>query len=415
MARSTRDANLETRTKRLALKPGRRHWRSVGKGLAMGYRRGAHGGAWYMRMGLPDNRYRVEAIGTADDHQDADGVKVFDFFQAQDKVRELSGQRVKTPLRMTVEDALNDYFAWAELNTKSHAKMRLTAKRYIWPKLGSRRVTDLTVSELRKWHHEIAATKFKYKNPKKNAEPKPDDPDAPRRRKATANRVLSVLKAALNRAYYEEKVPFDDAWRKVKPFAGVAVARIRYLTATDAKRLVNGCDSDLRSLVQAALLTGCRYGELIRLKVGDYNPDTGTIHLKQTKSGKPRYVPVNDEGKAHFDRLAAGRMNDELVFLHADGTPWADSHQIRRMIDACERAKISPRVSFHDLRNTYGALLAMQGVSMKVIAELLGHSDTRITEKHYAHLQESYVAETLRKHLPKFGIARDDVVVPLQS
>jgi integrase len=81
------------------------------------------------------------------------------------------------------------------------------------------------------------------------------------------------------------------------------------------------------------------------------------------------------------------------------------------MKDACVRAKISPAISFHDLRNTYGALLAMQGVPIKVIAELLGHSDTRITEKHYAHLQDSYVADTLRKHLPKFGIDQGNVRV----
>jgi hypothetical protein len=46
----------------------------------------------------------------------------------------------------------------------------------------------------------------------------------------------------------------------------------------------------------------------------------------------------------------------------------------------------------------------MRGVPMAVIASALGHADTRITEKHYAHLAPSYVADTIRAHLPRLGI-----------
>ena len=70
------------------------------------------------------------------------------------------------------------------------------------------------------------------------------------------------------------------------------------------------------------------------------------------------------------------------------------------MLDACSRAKIAPAISFHILRHTFGATLAMRGVPMAVIAEQLGHADTRMTEKHYAHLAPSYVASTFRAPLP---------------
>jgi hypothetical protein len=46
---------------------------------------------------------------------------------------------------------------------------------------------------------------------------------------------------------------------------------------------------------------------------------------------------------------------------------------------------------------------------MAVIAEALGHADTRMTEKHYAHLRPSYVATTIRENLPTFGIKGDNV------
>ena len=61
------------------------------------------------------------------------------------------------------------------------------------------------------------------------------------------------------------------------------------------------------SLVQAALQTGCRYGELTRMEVHDFNPDSGTVSVRQSKSGKPRHVVLTDEGAALFTHLASGR------------------------------------------------------------------------------------------------------------
>ena len=43
---------------------------------------------------------------------------------------------------------------------------------------------------------------------------------------------------------------------------------------------------------------------------------------------------------------------------------------------------------------------------MGAIAEQLGHADTRMTEKHYAHLAPPYVADTIRAHFPTLGLAR---------
>jgi integrase len=84
------------------------------------------------------------------------------------------------------------------------------------------------------------------------------------------------------------------------------------------------------------------------------------------------------------------------------------------MVQACQRAKIKPAISFHALRHTHGSTLAMRGVPMAVIAEQLGHADTRMTEKHYAHLAPSYVAETIRAHFPMLGIGVDEAIAPLR-
>src|SRR5262249_41935081 len=84
MARTVRDANLETRTARLRL-PIRSepYWRGLEKGFALGYRRRGRGGTWLARRRPADGGYAERKIGTSDDLQDADGVAVLDYGQAQ--------------------------------------------------------------------------------------------------------------------------------------------------------------------------------------------------------------------------------------------------------------------------------------------------------------------------------------------
>ena len=123
-----------------------------------------------------------------------------------------------------------------------------------------------------------------------------DDPEVRRQRKSSSNRVLTILKAALNLAYANGNAPSDHAWKRVKPFKDADAARIRYLTIAEAQRLINAADPEFRVLVQAALMTGARYSELCRLRVEDFNPDSGTLHIRTSKSGKPRHVTLTEEG-----------------------------------------------------------------------------------------------------------------------
>jgi integrase len=114
---------------------------------------------------------------------------------------------------------------------------------------------------------------------------------------------LGLLKAALNLAWKEKKVESNDAWLRVDLFRGVDIPRARYLSVTEAQRLINAAQGDFRVLVQAALQTGARYQELARLKVGDFNADTGTLHIRKTKTNKDRHIVLSEEGRAYFGDL----------------------------------------------------------------------------------------------------------------
>jgi len=208
-------------------------------------------------------------------------------------------------------------------------------------------------------------------------------------------------------------VTSDDAWRRAKPFRGVETARVRYLSEAECLRLVNACEPAFRDLVRGAMLTGCRYSELTTVHVADFNADAGVVTVRDSKAGKPRHVVLTVEGQKLFAGLTAGKLGDDPIFVRRDGGVWGKSHQLRSMLDACNRAKIKPAVSFHVLRHTHGSTLAMRGVPMGVIAEQLGHADTRMTEKHYAHLAPSYVADTIRAHFPTLGITDAGTVRPM--
>ena len=54
-------------------------------------------------------------------------------------------------------------------------------------------------------------------------------------------------------------------------------------------------------------------------------------------------------------------------------------------------------------RHSYASLLTKAGVPLQVVASALGHADARMTEKHYAHLSPTHVAQLIRDNLPPLG------------
>lgn len=420
MARIIKNAKLDTRSSRTKLRERREpYWAIISSGCQLGYRRGAKGGTWIAKLRIDDGKRYYESLGAADDIRDADGLTVFSFVQAQEKARQFFKRKAKelsgdytSDGPYTVELALEDYFRKRERSgSKGVSKDKSAANKRILAKLGNLKVSKLTTRRVRDWHQDLAEAPKEVRASKSNTKQtcRPIDKknaDAVRARRATANRTLTVLKAALNHAYAEERAPANEAWSKVKPFPKVDSAIVRFLTADEIYRLVNACDGAFKSLVQAALVSGCRYGELTRMQARDYNEESGTITVQESKSGKPRHVALTDEGKELFRQSTAGQGGKDLIFLRDDKNPWGASHQQRPLEIASERARIEPATTFHILRHTYASMLAMKGVPMGVIAAQLGHSDTRMTEKHYAHLAPSYIADTVRAALPAMGIVK---------
>jgi hypothetical protein len=126
----------------------------------------------------------------------------------------------------TVARAMADYVEdYRRCGGKASDSILSVARRNILPELGNISLVKLTTRRLLDWHRAIAERPRCWRS-------RPGgttnlavfdrrDAEAVRRRRATANRVLTYLKAALNHAWRAGLVASDDAWRRVKPFRSV--------------------------------------------------------------------------------------------------------------------------------------------------------------------------------------------------
>jgi integrase len=352
-------------------------------------------------------------------------LSVFGFAQAQErarrwfdrKAREQAGDFAPLDRPYTVADALAEYRAdYLRRGGKAVDRLDWSAAAWIEPQLGPVDIAKLTKARIIAWHQKIAEQPPRLRSKAGEAarhREADSSPEGVRRRRSTANRVLTILKAALNHAHREGRCSSDDGWRTVRAFREADAARLRYLSDDEARRLVNACPADFRMLVTGALLTGARYGELASMVVDDFNADAGTMRVRISKGGKPRHIVLTQEGREFFARLAAGQTGSTRLFLRQNGKPWGKSEQQRPLARACEAARIDPPTNFHALRHTYASRLAMRGVPLAVISAQLGHSDTRMVETHYGHLSSGYVADTIRAAFGTLGLVEPSVVVAI--
>src|SRR5262249_54088668 len=174
-----------------------------GKGVEIGYRRRARGGTWLARRRDEAGSYAEHRIGTTDDLQDADGVVILDYGQAQraarqwwrtERRREDGHDTREGPF--SVKDAIEDYIkAYERRGGKAVYDTRRTAETHILPPLGSIAVAKLTARKITDWHHGLSDKRARARTKpgrKQNFRKIETGSDAIRKRRATANRILTV-------------------------------------------------------------------------------------------------------------------------------------------------------------------------------------------------------------------------------
>jgi len=424
MPRNRASFSLRTPTSRSRLEPRRQpYWESLQHGYSIGYRRSDTGGSWIAKV-VTDEIRKEKRIGGSDDQTDgrriaSNGDDVLSYREAVNKAWEWFNWIQYPEERIDIDaykvaDAVNEYMEDYAKRGKAEKTMRYSVKCNILEPLGALKVRSLTRKKISDWHHGIATSSARVRSGRSQNFKASNTADAQRKRRSTANRILNNFKAILNFAAREHG--FDDReWRAVKPFKGVDHAKVRFLNDAEIIRLANASQEPFRSLLVAALVTGARYGELSRMRVSDFDSDNGSVFIAESKSGKPRHVILTNEGKRHFEKVSRNKVSEDLIFVRETGNAWKKSEQARPLLEACKASKIEPAIGFHILRHTYASRLAIKAVPMMVIAKQLGHADTRMVEKHYAHLNQSYVKDTVRQAFTAIGLVDADNVIGLSE
>ncbi|MFU8925340.1 tyrosine-type recombinase/integrase [Acinetobacter puyangensis] len=211
---------------------------------------------------------------------------------------------------------------------------------------------------------------------------------------STINRELHVIKSAFN--YYlkhKSQATFKNVFNGFKLFEQDFIPR--FLNASECVQLLQSAKKynnyKLHDYILLLLNTGCRSGELLSLTWDNVyiNEKYFIIRNSLSKNKKTVYKPLNSASIYALLRL---KDHKKYVFYNKDTDSNVKSFY-RGWRCAVKRAEIG-EVRIHDLRHTFASFLIKQGVPLYHVSQLLGHSDTRITQR-YAHLAPENLHECL--------------------
>ena len=204
---------------------------------------------------------------------------------------------------------------------------------------------------------------------------------------STFNKELWTLKNLCKCAVdwgYMKTNPAQSLKRMKEP-----TGRVRYLTTGEREALLREANPSLRLYILAALHTGARRSELIRLQWRDVDMKARLIIFRKTKNGDSRSVPMTDTIRGMFQGIP--RPLDPGTGVFPEREPLVLTRSFARLV---QRLKIK-NLTFHDLRHDAASTLTMAGVPLRTVAEILGHRDMRMTVR-YAHLSPQHLREAMK-------------------
>jgi integrase len=228
---------------------------------------------------------------------------------------------------------------------------------------------------------------------------------------ATIRYVHAVLRRALKQAVVGGLVPRNVAEGASLPRTGRK--EIEAFTPEEVRRFLQAAKHDrLEALYVLAVTCGLRQAELLGLRWDDVDLGTGRLTVRRqvqrsrdgsgiitgpTKNKKSRTIRLGEvaievlkahrESQAEEVASAKGLWRDpNLVFASNIGTPLDPSNLVSRSFKPLLRRAGLPSIRFHDLRHACATLLLSEGVPIKVVQEVLGHSSVSVTMDVYSHV-----------------------------
>lgn len=357
-------ADFSTRTKRDDLAPkAEPYWFKISKGQFIGYRKGKTAATWVARLGRKIETIRKESADP--EVRDGEYAQVLLEVIAWCDREEKGGNR-----KYLVSECVDDYIAHKKATTTKGVRgwkdSQGSLAKHLTRSMLDTEVRKLTTPQIKKWFQGMAVD---------------GDEETVRKSRNSANRVFTLLKAALNMAYNDGVVDSIEAWKRVKPFKHVEQARTLFLTDEQVGRLLDAAgDKSFHALLKAGVLTGARYGELYKAKVMDLDLFNGTLHLSG-KTGE-RDCVLSDDALAFFRDQAKSKLPKAALLPSPSSDHWKRWEHTRPMQRAVKRAQLPPETVFYSLRHYYISKAVGAGISLLAIARNCGTS-VKMIESNY--------------------------------
>lgn len=291
----------------------------------------------------------------------------------------------------TIDDYLR---TWLETSVKqrvrplTYAGYKVNVEKHLIPTIGKIRLDQLTPPQVQRMINDRLAAGFSTK---------------------TVAYVLQVLRTALSLAVRWEMVPRNVA--KLVDAPRIERKPVNPLTPEEARKFLGAIRGHrLEALFTVALALGLRQGEALGLRWEDVDYVAGTLRVrnqlqridrklvlvppKTAKSRRTLVMPAliveslrEHEKRQVAEKLWAGSSWEEagLVFANRTGGPTQARRVIEQFHALLEETGMR-HIRFHDLRHSCATLLLVQGVSPRVVMEVLGHSEIAITMNAYSHV-----------------------------
>jgi len=210
---------------------------------------------------------------------------------------------------------------------------------------------------------------------------------------ATVNRELSFLRRVFNVALANGLVERNPV--KAVKFFDEPSGRVRYLSDEEEARLRTEVSEANWRIISFAMNTGLRQGEQFGLRWEHVNLANRVLTIPRSKHGGSRHVQLNDTAMAIL-RALPSRFQSRWVFPSGTGKTPLNATNFRQRVfnPVVLRARID-NFRWHDLRHTFASRLAMAGVDLNTIRELLGHKTLAMTLR-YAHLSPTHLHQAVK-------------------
>ncbi|MBO2942517.1 site-specific integrase [Paenibacillus sp. F411] len=306
------------------------------------------------------------------------------------------------PTKRTLADFFPEWLQSKSLKLRKHTLEVYTGhvNKHIVPRLGRFELVKITTAQIEKFYIDLA----------KESELSP-------RTVLDIHKILkSAFEAAVKRKYVSSN-PVKDAETPKVDKKEMSVWDVQ-----EANQLLKVAkEHRLYPAFLLALTTGMRQSEILGLRWKDIDFENETLNVRQTLSHDGKELTVQTKTRTSTRTISLdGRVletlqkhkrivmkemlairpiyqNNDLVICTGFGTPILPRNLLRTFYNLIKKAEV-PKIRFHDLRHTVATLMLQGEINPKVVKEILGHSDVRITLDIYSHVLPSVHKETAQKY-----------------